>query len=254
MFLSRLAPEEAVGWYAATRRLVGLLILPATTLIGSLYPTLCRLWAENKEGFAATVRGSLNGIALVAAPAALGCALYPEIGVSVFGEKDFGPAADALRIMAIFVFLVYFSMPIRTAVVAAGRLRAWIMIQIPCLIISVALDPVLIPLFQEHKGNGGIGLCIAAVISEFLIVIGGMALMPRGVLDRSVLRTLALTALSGAAMAAVAFALKGRITPFIAAPVAVSAYVIAALITGAITKSQRDAVLGVLRRRLGRFL
>jgi O-antigen/teichoic acid export membrane protein len=152
------------------------------------------------------------------------------------------------------LFLVYFTIPIGTAVLAAGKQRAWSIIQVLCVVVSVVLDPVLVPWFQSRTGNGGIGLCVAAVISESLVIIGGIVLVPRGVLDRSVLRTVTLTLVSGAAMAAVAFALKGRITPFVAAPLAVLTYFAAALVSGAITKSQRDAVLGVLRRRLGRFL
>ncbi len=68
MFLSRLALDETVGWYAISRRLIGVLILPATSLTGSLYPTLCRLWMENRRGFAETLRDSLNGVALLRCP------------------------------------------------------------------------------------------------------------------------------------------------------------------------------------------
>ncbi len=187
-------------------------------------------------------------------PQRLDARFFPEIGISVFGEKGFGPAESNLRVMAVFLFLVYFTMPIGTAVLAAGKQRAWSIIQLLCVIVSVVLDPVLVPWFQERTGNGGIGLCVAAVVSESLVVIGGIALVPRGILDRSVLRTIALTLLSGAAMAGVALVLKDRTSPYAAAPVAVSAYIAVALISGAITKPQRDAVLGALRQRLQRFL
>jgi hypothetical protein len=135
-----------------------------------------------------------------------------------------------------------------------GRQRAWSIVQCLCIVVSFVLDPLLVPWFQQRTGNGGIGLSVAMVISEFLVVICGLALVPRGALDRTVLRTVALALVSGAVMAAAAFIMKGRISPFIAAPIAGSAYVAAALATGAVTKSQRDAVLGALRRRLGRFL
>jgi PST family polysaccharide transporter len=253
MFLSKLAPAEVVGWYAVARRLIGLLILPATTLIASLYPTLSRLWAENTDGYARTFVGALNGVALLAVPAAVGCALYPEIGVAIFGSKEYGPAENNLRVMAVFLFLVYFSMPIQTALLAAGKQRACSIIQFLCIIVSFVLDPVLIPWFQVRMGNGGIGVGVAAVISEFLVIICGIAIMPRGILNRSVLRTVALAVVSGAVMAAVAFALQGRITSFVAAPVAVVAYVAVALASGAITKSQRDAVIGEVRRRFSRW-
>lgn len=253
LFLSKLAPQEVVGWYAATRRLTGLLILPAVSLTSSLYPTLSRLHVTSGEGFATTVRNALNGVALLAAPAALGCGLFPEIGIAVFGAKDFAPAANNLRVMSAFLFLVYFSMPLTSAVLASGKRRAWTAVVSVSVVVSVSLDPFLVYWFQAHMGNGGVGLCVAAVVSECMVIIGGMMLVPRGVLDRSVLRTIALTCLSGMAMVVVALVLKGRVNAFVAAPIAVLAYVFAALATGAVTKQQREAVLGVLRRRLGRF-
>ncbi len=253
LFLSKLAPQEVVGWYAATRRLTGLLVLPAVSLTSSLYPTLSRLHVTSAEGFAATVRNSLNGVALLAAPAALGCALFPEIGIAVFGAKDFAPAANNLRVMSAFLFLVYFSMPLTSAVLASGKRRAWTIVLSVSVVVSVSLDPLLVWWFQARMGNGGVGLCVAAVVSECLVIIGGLLLVPRGVLDRSVLRTIALACLSGLAMAAVALLLKGRVNPFVAAPLAVLAYAAAAVATGAVTRPQREAVVNVLRRRLGRF-
>ena len=53
IFLSKLAPVEVMGWYAVSRRLVGALILPATAMIGALYPTLCRLHASDADDFQA---------------------------------------------------------------------------------------------------------------------------------------------------------------------------------------------------------
>lgn len=253
LFLSSVAPEEVIGWYAVTRRLVGVLILPATTLMGSLYPTLCRLWGESRDGFATTTAGALNGVALLAVPAALGCALYPQIGIAVFGEEGFGPAEDNLRVMSLFLFLIYFSMPIGSAVLAAGKRRAWSVLQCLCLAVGVALNPFLVPWFQTHMGNGGLGLCVAAVVTEVLVVGGSIALLPRGVLNRSVMRTLTLALLSGLPMVAVAFVLDGRLSMFLAAPLAVLTYCLAALATGAVTKVQRDAVFGALRRRVLRW-
>jgi O-antigen/teichoic acid export membrane protein len=253
MFLSRLAPDEVTGLYAVTRRLIGVLILPATALIGSLYPTLCRLWEESREGFVRTMRDALSGVALLAAPAALGCGLYPELGIWIFGREEFGPAETNLRVMAVFLFLVYFSLPIQSAVLAAGKRRAWSIIQCLCIGVSLTLDPLLIPWFQTHMGNGGIGLCVAAVLSESLVVIGGLVLMPRGIVDHGVVRTLLLTLLSGALMAAAAFAMKDWVNPFVAAPIAVIVYFVAALLTGAIRKSQRDAILHGVKRRMPRF-
>ena len=147
-----------------------------------------------------------------------------------------------------------FHHPIGSAILAAGKQHAWTLIQCLCFIVSFAPDRLPVHRFRRGRETGASAFASASVIGESFLIVGGIALAPRGVMDCSVLRTVALTLLSGAVMAAVDLALKDKTTPFIAALVAVSAYVPVALISGAITRSQRDAVLGLLRRKFGRSL
>jgi O-antigen/teichoic acid export membrane protein len=180
--MSKFAAPESMGWYAAARKLVGILIYPASALVAALYPTLCRLNAENPDAYRKTAGDALYAVALVVVPIALGCGLFPELGVAIFGQKDFGPAADDLRILAPYVFLVYFSMVIGSCLVSAGRQNSWTVVQLGSVVVSAALDPLLITWFQAHHGNGGLGVCTAAVISEVLMVSGGLWLLPKGIL------------------------------------------------------------------------
>jgi O-antigen/teichoic acid export membrane protein len=251
MYLSQFAPPEVMGWFAAMRRLLGVLLLPASALIGALYPTLCRLHATDTDGFKSATRGTLQSVSLVVVPVALGCGLYPDIGVSIF-SASFEPAEDNLRIMSLFLFLVYFSMPLGTAIMAAGRQRVWSLVLGMCVVVSLVLDPILVPWFQKRTGNGGLGLCVAGVVSEVLVVSAGLFLIPKGIIDKRLGRSILLALVSGMAMAGVAYATRS-ITPFVAAPLAVMAYGIALFVTGAIEKDQIAAIQGAISRRLARF-
>ncbi|MES1174337.1 MAG: oligosaccharide flippase family protein [Myxococcales bacterium] len=253
VFLSRLAPDEVMGWFAVTRRLLGVLLFPASALLSALYPTLSRLHVSDQEMFNRTVRGSLYSIALLVVPVALGCALYPEIGISIFSRESFGPAEDNLRVSALFLFLVYFSMPLGTCILAAGKQRAWSVVQSLCVLVSLVLDPILVPVFQRRYGNGGLGLCVAGVVSELLVVGCGIALAPKGIFDRRFARLVGLAVLSGVAMALTARGLKFlSLTPFLAAPLAVLVYGGALLLTGAIDKNQVASVRSMLGRKFSR--
>jgi len=223
VYLSKLGSVEAVGWFAVARRLIGLLLFPASALIGALYPTLCRLWAEDKNEYKRVARGSLHSVALLVMPIALGCGLYPDIGIAIFSKKAFGPAADDLRVLSLFLFLVYFTMPVGTCVLAAGKQRAWSVVQSLCIGVSFILDPLLTPWFQAHYGNGGLGPCFASVVSELIVVACGVVLMPSGMFDARLRRTLFFALISGLAMALVARLLHA-LSPFIAAPLALLAY------------------------------
>ena len=180
--LSKFAAAESMGWYAAARKLVGILIFPASALVAASYPTLCRLHAENQDAYRKTAADALLAVCLFVVPVALGCGLFPQVGVAIFGQRDFGPAADNLRILAPYVFLVYFSMVIGSCLVSCGRQNSWTVVQLGSVVVSAALDPPLISWFQLHHGNGGLGVCTATVISEVLMVSGGLWLLPEGIL------------------------------------------------------------------------
>jgi O-antigen/teichoic acid export membrane protein len=207
--LSKLAAPQAMGWYGAALKLIGALIFPAAALILALYPTLCRLRVESMEAFRSTAAEALYVVALAVIPLALGCGLFPELGVAMFGKHSFGPAVDDLRVLAVYVFLVYFSMPIGSCLLAAGRQRPWTAVQASCLVVSLVLDPPLIHRFQAHGGNGGLGVCVATVVSEILVVSGGVALLPAGILPKVPWVKVGGMLASAAAMAAIATAARG---------------------------------------------
>src|SRR6185295_18618420 len=141
VFLSKLSSPEVVGWHAAARKLLGLLVFPAAALIGALYPTLCRLYASDAEAFKKTANGALRGTSLLVMPLAFGCALYPDIGTTIYSRAAFAPAEANLRILSVFLFLMYFTMPLGTVLLASGRQRGWAVVQSLCVVVSVVLDP-----------------------------------------------------------------------------------------------------------------
>jgi O-antigen/teichoic acid export membrane protein len=244
--LSKLADPQAMGWYSAALKLIGVLIFPASALILALYPTLCRLHAESIEAFNSTAAEALYVIAIAVAPVALGCGLFPELGVSLFGRRAYGPATGDLRVLAVYLFLVYFSMPVGSCLFAVGRQKAWTAVQACCLVVSLVLDPPLIHWFQEHAGNGSLGVCVATVASEILMVSGGMALLPAGILTKVPRAKIARVLASAAAMIAVATATRG-LDEILGASLALLAYALCLQISGALDFFELRSFLGILR-------
>ncbi len=251
IFLSKLTTPDVVGWHAAAQRLSGTLTIPATALVAALYPTLSRLLVEDMDAFRRTAARAVRGTTVLAIPLAVCCGVYREVGISLYGEQNFGPAGDSLLILSGLLFLVYFSMPLGTTLVAAGKQRAWAIAQACCVLVSLVLNPLLIPYFQDNYGNGGLGVCIGQVTSEIFMVSIALALAPKGVLDRSVAVTVGKAVLAGGAMAVVAYFLRW-LTPFVAAPISVVSYFVALWAVGGIDKEQIEAVRGQLQRRFGR--
>ena len=248
IFLSKLAPADAVGWYAAARKLIGVLVYPASALTTALYPTLSRLHVENVESYRQTAISALRATAILVVPVALGCALYAEVGIRIFSKESFGPAEADLQVLSLFVLACYFSMILGTTLSAAGRQRAWAGAQFLCVVVSAVFDPLLVPWFQRHTGNGGLGICVSSVASEVLMVVAAAWILPRGILGRALGRQLLLTLVAGAAMVVTARLLR-PINPFVAAPISVLAYTGCLWATGGLNKEQLQILRGMFKRK-----
>jgi O-antigen/teichoic acid export membrane protein len=249
VLLARLSPPEVVGWHAVARKLIGPLLLPASALITSMYPTLSRLYLSDREAYFRLGRGALRSATALAVPLALGCALYPDLGTRIFGRESFAPAEQNLKVLAGFVFLAYFSMTLGCCLSAAGRQRAWAATQLGCVAISAALDPLLIPWFQARLHNGGVGVCVATVASEVAMTLAAAVwLAPKGLLDRQFGRSLFAAMAAGGAMIAVALLTK-QLTPFLAAPLSMAAYLVMLWALGGVDAGQLQAVRQGLARR-----
>jgi O-antigen/teichoic acid export membrane protein len=198
-------------------------VYPAAAMTTALYATLSRLHVENPEAFRSTVRGAIRATTVLAVPVALGCALYADIGIRIFSRQSFGPAESDLRVLSLFLLACYFSMVLGNAIAAAGRPRGWAVAQFACVVVSAVADPILVPWFQAHYGNGGLGICVSSVASEFLMMASAIWLSPRGLFDRSLVRSFLQAALAGGAMVVAARLLSG-VSSFVSAPLAVLAY------------------------------
>ncbi len=221
--LSKLATPEVFGWNAAAQKLVGTLLVPSTALIASLYPTLSRLIIEDPEQYKVTLRRSINGTGLLAIPLALGCALYSDLGVAIYGKSGYAPSGQNLIVLSGLVLLVYFSMPLSSALLAAGRQVIWASAQFGCVVLRIVLNPLLIPWFQKHYGNGGLGVCVSSVLCEVVLVGVALYMIPHGVINRALAKVLGKGALAGIAMAAAALSLRS-VNPWLAAPIAAVVY------------------------------
>ncbi len=246
--MSRFATPDAIGWFAVSRKLMGVLVFPAAAVGNALYPTLVRQFHGDLAGCRATVHGSLRALCLAVFPLAIGCVLFPKVGVMIFSVQKFAPAEENLRVFAPWLFLLYFSIPFSQCITASGRQRPWAAVQFGCVIVSAVADPPLIGWFQTHWGNGGLGVCVSSVISEVLMVAGAVMLVPKGVLDASLLRLLGKPALAGAVMAGVGL-LVIRYNVIVAAILAVLSYIAVLWLVGELRGSQLRSLIVSFRPR-----
>lgn len=209
IFLSKLASQDAVGWYGAATKLVAVLLFPATVLGGALMPTLARLKATDQDAYRRAVPESLRVALLTGAPIAIGTYIFADRGTSLVFGTAFGPAGDNLRVLSFFLLPVFVNMALGALLVISGKQFSWALAKGAMVLGSAAVSYFAIPYWHARTGNGGLGAAMATVAAEGGMFAVAVALLPRGLVGGQALLDFARALGAGAAMAVVGHLLAG---------------------------------------------
>src|SRR5437764_10286306 len=205
--LGRLSGEAAVGWYAASSRLMEASNFVPVVLLIAMFPVLSRLWVQSPSEFQITVRKTLHFLLILTVPVTVTLfVLSQEIIGFFFTLRSYAPAVPILRVQAFSIGLIFVDYLLTCVLMAAGRERVWLAIVGAACVLNPALNFVLIPAFDLSSANGAIGAAIATLITEVFILVCALRAMPSGILGLESARVALRAAALGIGFAAVLFA------------------------------------------------
>jgi O-antigen/teichoic acid export membrane protein len=179
VILSKFAPADAMGWYGAAKSIMGTMLAPALILGAASFPSLARA-AANGGPLKAEVEAALRPILWLGALAAIGTFLFADDAIAiVYGRQHFGPSGIILKVHAPGFFLLFMNVLFSSALFSLEQAKAFSALKVVSVVVGTALELVLIPFFQKHAGNGGIGVVAAFVASEFVVFAGAVFLLRR---------------------------------------------------------------------------
>lgn len=225
--ISLLVNETVVGWYSAADRLFGTLLFIPTVFITAVFPALSRLHTESPDRLSNVMSRSFNLLLLLSLPVGLGIMVIAQPLVILLFGQEFEPSGPVLAIFGIVLILTYQNMLLGRFLISVDRQRAWTVVMAGATLLSIPLDLLLIPWSQNRFGNGAIGGPLAFIITETVMIVAGIVLLPAGTLTRQN-AWLALRALvAGGIMAVVGWWLRDA---FLLLPIAAAAIVYAILL------------------------
>jgi O-antigen/teichoic acid export membrane protein len=198
--------EAVVGWYSAANRLYRTVDMLPMVLTTALLPTLARLHSTDKDAVVAVVKKSISVGALVIVPLALGMGLLSKEIIATLPYPDsFQNSVPLLSLLALSIPMTTFLILLGTVAIAVDRQRVWAVALGATVALNVLLNLAAIPYFQRVYGNGGIGAALATLLCEGLMVVLGVWLMPKGVIDRRMTMSLLKVGVAGGVMVAIGF-------------------------------------------------
>jgi O-antigen/teichoic acid export membrane protein len=187
MMLSLMTSDAVVGWYGAATRLYGTLLFVPNILMTAVFPSMMRLGAGQGDdaAFAQASERLLNLLLFVAIPISAGVIVIAgPLTLLLYGPGSFANAVAPLQILGVSILLVCVDVVLGTVLIARGREKAWAYMAIAAACFNPLLNVWVIPLTERLFRNGGIGAAVSTLLTEVLMMVGALCLMPRGIFSR----------------------------------------------------------------------
>jgi O-antigen/teichoic acid export membrane protein len=206
VLLATLTSATVVGWYGVSIRLLGTLYFLPVIASTALLPRFSASFDGRLDALQIRARPAVELVTVLGIPIAAGGALIGAPMIQLIYGARFEESAAVLMILLASLPFCYFNILIWQVLVASNRQLIWTKVMAGSLVVNVVLNLFLINYSQARLGNGAIGAAMSVVVTEGLMSVAGIFILPH-LLDRgSVLRlgrALAATLLMGVAVLAV---------------------------------------------------
>jgi len=246
-WLGGTATPEEVGWYGAASTVAAVAMMGMPLISWVLVPASARAGQQGPDGAVPLIDGALRLSLLVAVPISTLLGLAAPFWVRVLFGDAYLNAADALQALATTFALAYVASVCSVSLIQQERVSALAVVSLAGLVLSLALNAVLIPWGAGAFGEGGAatGAAYATLGTEIAVTIALLHLSRSGFRPAPMARTVAALA---AATATAAFVAGLAATSWLAAPVAAAAFAGVVWASGTVTTADAHFIRSVLRR------
>ncbi|MFH0814949.1 MAG: flippase [Candidatus Falkowbacteria bacterium] len=165
IILSLFRPQAEVGLYGATYRVLDILTMIPTLIMGVALPVLVRFWQENKKEFFVLMQKIFDCFLMLAVPVVLGTMLIADKIMVFVAGQDFFAAGAILRVLILAAGAILLNGLSGYAIVALNKQRKMIFGYLFVAALTLIGYFVTIPIF------GYWGAAWFTVFSETLILI-----------------------------------------------------------------------------------
>ena len=252
VIISLLVSEVVLGWYSVASRLFSTLLFIPTVLMMAVFPAMSRMHTVSSDILQKIMRKNFDLMLIFGIPIGIGLFVIADPLVILLFGPAFAGSGPVLAIMGLVLILTYQNMLLGQFLISTDRQAIWTRVMAVATLITVPLDLVFIPLCQKMFHNGAIGGSLSFLVTESVITIGGMWLLPKGTLRSANLWTATRVIIAGLVMGGLTWITRDI---FILVPIAVGAITYTSLIIGlrVITKEDWAFFMHIAQSTSARF-
>lgn len=244
VLLEALTSTATVGVYGAAYRLFDTLVfLPNIVIVAVMYPVMAKLSVSSERQMKIAIEKSVNFLLVAGIPIMVGLIVAaPNIIGFLYHRADFVQSVPVLQALAPGLAILYLNSVWTTALMSLKMEKQLPLIAGMALVFNLGGNLLLIPRL------GGVGAAIMTTLTELLLMVLALWVLPRHLLP---LRSLATGAKAlGASLAmALAVVVLSKLSILVILPIAVIVYAVAATALATIPRGDLEALYMAVARR-----
>jgi len=244
VLLSILANEMYVGIYQIPFKIIFALQFLPLAFVASLYPALSHYWVHNKEQLLVSFKRALNYLMIISVPIIFGTIVLADKIIMLFNSA-YSEAILPLQIIIIALLFIFLNYPIGSLLNACDRQKKNTFNMGLTVVLSVALNLILTPLFQA------VGAAITVLVSNMFMFFLGLYYSSQ-IMDlklKSNILVLLKTLAAATIMASLVYILKGYLHIIFLVLIAIVVYFLFIFIFRAIKKEDLLSVYRALIKK-----
>ena len=179
VLLALLRSAEEVGYYGAAYRFVELAVLIPAAAGASVFPPLMRFLAAQDPRSYGLVQKSFDVLLAAGIPLTIVMLAYPDELITLAAGPEFGPGADALRLLAPYALFAFVNGLLWRVVMATQRDRLLLGTAIFVLVANIGLNLIFVPIWGFEAAAAIAVVTEAAVGVPILFALHGEGRLPK---------------------------------------------------------------------------
>ena len=172
VLLKIFASDYHVGLYQISFKIIFSLQFLPMAFTASLYPAMSAYWKENKDQLLVTFERAFSYLLIISLPISFGIAFLSKQIILVF-SSSYNDATIPLVVIMFSLPFIFLNFPVGSLLNAADRQKLNTFNMGVALVLSVAMNLILIPKYQA------LGASITVLVSNFVMFMLGMIQIPR---------------------------------------------------------------------------
>lgn len=160
LMLKHMMDEEAVGYYSTAFALCSMWTFVLSAIIDAMYPTIIKSFDQNYQEFEKKNRQLYAIVFYISTFVSLMFVIFGRLGIRILYGVAYLPAALPLSVITWYTAFSYFGVARNAWMVCNHKQKYIKYMYIPAVIINIALNALLIPIW------GAVGAAVASLVTQ----------------------------------------------------------------------------------------